>query len=259
MMKKMLILLMAAAALLVTAQASDARTYPDNVPYCENWEGTWAITYADGDASVTDNVTFTDICKQDEDCLIGENPSMFWCQATGTRASDNQTILIAQVAMDPNNYGYYEIDNTTVLDQNTPYDSIALETLNIECDTFVGAIGPNAVDDFGLLSGKKIGSPDNCTDDNETICELQKIIPGKISRLMAVFQPLMPFVIIADEQTAFVKEDKAAFDSDALTALIQVRIGKRLLVVIARVKPFQLTAGDIAVTVGDCAGTITVR
>ena len=65
--------------------------------------------------------------------------------------------------MDPTVYGYSEFENTTVvLDQNTPADGIHVSDINLICDTFIGYIGYDGVDDFGLQSGKKIGSPDNC-------------------------------------------------------------------------------------------------
>jgi hypothetical protein len=126
---------------------------------------------------------------------------------------------------------------------------------------YTGDIGVDGIDDFGLKTGKKIGSPDNCSDngtDNET-CELEKVIPGKISRLLAFVQPIMPFVIIGNTDTEFAKGAKAAFDNDGIKPLISLKIGKRIIIAIAFVNSFALEAGDVEVTVGDCVGTITVK
>jgi len=161
--------------------------------------------------------------------------------------------------MDPTIVGYYELDNSTaVVDQNSPEDGIHISDINLTCDTFIGYIGYDGVDNYGLQSGKKFGSPDNCTPDNET-CELKKIIPGKVSKLLAFVQPIMPFIIIGSGDPAFVKGDKAAFDSDAIKPLIQLRIGTKIIIAIAFVNPFTLAAGDVEVSVNTCTATIVVK
>lgn len=252
-MKKSMLLLVAVCALLVFAQPSFARTYEDNLPYCENWVGKWSIVTNHG----TDNVTFDTMCLKDQDCFI--RPDIQLCQATGKRESDNHTIMISLISFNYDFFAYYEFatwDNTTTIGASTPADTIPISGINLLCNTFIGDIGIDGIDDFGLKSGKKLG-PDNCTD-NQT-CELQKIIPGKISKLSAFVQPIMSFVIIGSGDPAFIKGDKAAFDSDAIKPLISLKISTKIIIAIAFVNPFALETGDVEVSVGDCVGTITVK
>lgn len=247
-MKKTMLLLGAFCALLVSAQTSFARTYEDNLPYCEYWEGKWSIVTKHG----TDNVTFDNICLKDENCFI--RPDIQVCQATGKRESDNYTIMISLFNFTYDFFGYYEfatLDNTTVLNQNTPADTIYISTIDLTCGFFTGDIGIDGIDDFQLKSGKKFGTPSCCT--------LQKVIPGKISKLLAIAQPIKPFVIIGNDDTDFIKGDEAAFDSDAIMPLISLKIGTKIIIAITFVNPFALEAGDVEVSVGDCVGTITVQ
>ena len=282
-MKKSLLLLGAICTLLVSAQTSFARTYEDDLAYCENWTGKWSIVTKHG----TDNVTFDTMCLKDQDCFI--KPDIQLCQATGKRESDNYTIMISLFSFNYDFFGYYEFatwDNTTTINQNTPADVIYISSINLICDTFKGDIGIDTIDDFQLKSGKKIGSPDNCSEcidkdgdcygdncslgpdcndndstvhDNCTTCELQKIIPGKITTLSAILLPLKLFVIIGSGDPEFVAGDKAVFEGEEIQPLIQLKISKKLIIAICLVHPFKLTPGEIAVTVGDCAGSITVK
>jgi hypothetical protein len=259
-MKKSMLFLVAVSALLVSAQSSFVQANPTCTPYssyCENWEGKWSIVTNHG--TDIDNVTFSKPCFDNTSCMShSASLSIFCCQAVGIRERDNKTILMSEVVMDPTIVGYYELDNSTaVVDQNTPEDGIHISDINLTCDTFIGYIGYDGVDNFGLQSGKKFGSPDNC--DIVDNCTLQNVIPGKVSKLLAFAQPIMPFIIIGSGDPAFVRGDKAGFDSEAIKPLIQLRIGKKIIIAIAFVNPFALAAGDVKVNVNECTATITVK
>ena len=256
-MKKSMLFLVAVSALLVSAQSSFVHATDSCTPYssyCENWEGKWSIVTSHG----TDNVTFSKTCFDNTTCMgHSASPTIFCCQATGIREGDNKTILMSEVVWDPTIIGYYELDNSTaVVNQNTPEDGIHVSDINLICDTFIGYIGYDGVDNFGLQSGKKFGSPDNCTEDN---CTLKNVIPAKVSKLLAFVQPIMAFIIIGSGDPAFVKGDKVTFDSDAIKPLIPLRIGSKIIIAISFVNPFALTAGDVVVSVNKCVKTITVK
>lgn len=90
-------------------------------------------------------------------------------------------------------------------------------------------------------------------------CTLERIIPGKISKLSAILSPVKPFVIIGSGDPAFEKGDRTAFDSDAVKPLLQLKTGKKIIITISLVRPFKVTAGEVEVSVGDCFGSITVK
>jgi hypothetical protein len=168
--------------------------------------------------------------------------------------------MISLISFNYDFFAYYEFatwDNTTTIGSSTPADIIPISSIDLICDTFTGDIGVDGIDDFELKSGKKIGAPDNCSDNGT--CELEKVIPGKISKLIAFVQPIMPFVIIGNGDPEFAKGDKAAFVSDAIKPLISLKISTKTIIAIAFVNPFVLEAGDVEVSVGDCVGTITVK
>ncbi len=177
------------------------------------------------------------------------------CVARGYKGneSDNQSVQIRQISMDTSHFAYYEATDAEILagGQNTPYDLIANDNYT-KCEFITN--GAN----FGLLSGEK----DNCTDNDTPPvdnCTLERIIPGRISTLAAIIQPIMPFVIIGSGDPAFERGDRAAFDSDAIKPLIQLRIGNKIIIAICLVRPFKLTSGEVEVSVGDCFGSITVK
>jgi hypothetical protein len=182
----------------------------------------------------------------------GSVQNAWLCVARGKRVSDNQSVQIRQISMDTTHFAYYEATDEEILagGQDTPFDFIAT-------DNYTKCAFTSSGDNFGLASGQK----DNCTDtppidDN---CSLERIIPGKISKLVAIIQPIMPFVIIGSGDPEFARGDRATFDSDAIKPLIQLRISKKIIIAICLVRPLKLISGEVDVAVGDCVGTITVK
>lgn len=232
---------MAACAVLFAAGQVFAAPLPND------WVGTWVLTYS---GNVTDNVTFTDVCVK-PDCPQGN----YWEYIAHGKKSDNTTVQIRKIQFGPTQNFYYELDDAAIVvcGQNCPSATIPDSDYVSICNSFtVSAVTAPIT----LVSGKKNGSPDNCSDDN---CTLQKIIPAKVSKLLAFVQPIMPFIIIGSGDPAFVRGDKAAFDSDAIKPLIQLRIGKKIIIAIAFVNPFTLAAGDVEVSVNTCTATIVVK
>ena len=249
-MKKRALLLLAACAVLFSAQNVFAVT-------CDDWMGDWTVNYT----ADCDNVTLTAVCNNEGGsnpaCLPvdkeGKPATYFVCTAHGKRASDNQTIQIRMISFDKNNYYYYEATDDEILKtgQDTP-------NAKIPKDAFTGtAFTVSGTNTYNLSSGAK-GKGLTCEIDNST-CTLQKVIPAKVSKLLAFVQPIMPFIVIGSGDPAFVKGDKVTFDSDAIKPLIPLRIGSKIIIAISFVNPFALTAGDVVVSVNKCVKTITVK
>jgi hypothetical protein len=264
-MKKSTLFIAAACALIISAQASTVHANSACTPfkdYCENWVGTWSIVSNHG----TDNVTFEKVCFDNTSCVTNTvSAGIYCCQTKGKRQSDNKTIMVAGVSMDTTAFGYYELakDNTTV-DQNSPYNRINVDTINLICDTFKGSPDLNSVDNFGLKSGKKIGSPDNCTDnctgDNCTTdnCTLTTV-PKKIFKLLSFLNPFSGIVIIGDDKTDFTRGIKPDWDTTAIINLLPVKIGKKIIVDIVFINPLSKDTGEKDFTVGEYCGTIEIK
>ena len=255
-MKQRAVVLLAACAVLFSAASASALT-PGT---CADFEGKWSFTY--DNSSKNDNITITSICSKPTPssatpaCMpTGSVQDSWLCVARGYKGntSDNKTVQIRQISMDTANFAYYEATDAEILagGQNTPYDFIPT-------DNFTKCAFKSSGDNFGLASGAK----DNCTDNDTPPvdnCTLEKIIPGRISKLTAILSPITPFVIIGSGDPEFARGDKAAFDSDAIKPLIQLRISKKIIIAISLVRPFKLAPGEVEVTVGDCVGSITVK
>jgi hypothetical protein len=239
-MKKRALVLMAACAVLFAAGQVFAAPLPND------WVGTWVFTYS---GNVTDNVTFTDVCVK-PDCPQGN----YWEYIAHGKKSDNTTVQIRKIQFGPTQNFYYELDDAAIVvcGQSCPSATIPDANYVSICNSFTVTAVTAPIT---LVSGKKNGSPDNCSDDN---CTLQ-IIPSKISKLLAFAQPIKPFIIIGSGDPAFVRGDKAAFDSDKIEHLISLKITKKILLTIAFINPFALEAGNIEVSVGNCVATITVK
>ena len=95
---------------------------------------------------------------------------------------------------------------------------------------------------------------DNCTAP----CTL-KVVPKTILKIMSFINPVHGFVLIGDETTKFTRNDVPAWELDAITPLLRVRFGRRSILTIVLINPFKLVAGECAVTVGACSGSVTVK
>ena len=247
-MKKRALLLLAACAVLFSAQNVFAVG-------CDDWMGDWTLKYAAG----CDNVSITQVCNNEDGsnpaCLTldknGDPETYFVCEVHGKRPSDNQTIQIRMISFDKSDYYYYELTDAEIV-----ADGQSAPSAKITKASFTGtAFTVSGTNDFNLKSGAKgLGLP--CPSDDN--CTLQ-IIPSKVSKLLTFVQPIKPFIIIGSGDPAFVRGDKAAFDSDRIEHLISLKITKKILLTIAFINPFALAAGDIEVSVGNCVATITVK
>ena len=161
--------------------------------------------------------------------------------------------------MAPTGYGYYEIDNNTMIDPGTPNDGILISDISLKCGTFKGNVGLNdTTDSFGLKSGKKFGSPDNCTDDNGTIdnetCTLTTV-PKKIASLCL----MSCIIIMGDDETEFTGKDKPVWDTKKIVNLLSVKISKKTMLAIVFVNPLTKDPGVKGFTVGSYCGTIELK
>ena len=95
---------------------------------------------------------------------------------------------------------------------------------------------------------------DNCTAP----CTL-KVVPKTILKITSFVNPVHVFVLIGDENTSFTRQDVPEWELDAITPLLRVRLGRRIILAIVLLHPFKLEAGESAVTVGDCSGSVTVK
>ena len=256
-MKKRALVVLAACAAVFSVIPAFALT-PGT---CDDFLGTWAVTYTDNASNtITDNITVTDTCSKataeapTPSCMPAGGIRDNWlCVAHGKRQSDNQTVQFRQISFDGVNFAYYEATDEEINTDgaNRPYDQILAENFT-KC-AFAADNGS-----YGLESGVKNDCTDNATPPEDN-CTLEKVIPGRISKLAALIQPIMPFVIIGSGDPAFERGDRAAFDSDAIKPVIQLRIGKKVIIALSLVRPLKLTPGEIEVSVGDCFGTITVK
>ncbi|MBN2107714.1 MAG: hypothetical protein JW832_09825 [Deltaproteobacteria bacterium] len=257
-MKKKALVVLAACAAVFSVIPAFALT-PGT---CDDFLGTWAVTYTDNTSNtITDNITVTDTCSKataeapTPSCMPAGGIRDNWlCVAHGRRQSDNQTIQFRQISFDPiGDYAYYEATDEEINTggQDEPYEKIPKTTF-----TKCAFAADNA--SYGLKSGVKNDCTDNATPPEDN-CTLEKVIPSRISKLAALIQPIMPFVIIGSGDPAFVMGDRAAFDSNAIKPVIQLRIGKKVIIALSLVRPLKLTPGEIKVSIGDCFGTITVK
>jgi hypothetical protein len=255
-MKKRALVVLAACAAVFSVIPAFALT-PGT---CDDFLGTWVLTYDNASTTITDNITVTDTCSKataeapTPSCMPAGGIRDNWlCVAHGKRQSDNQTVQFRQISFDGVNFAYYEATDEEINSDgaNRPYDQILAENF-----TKCAFTADNA--SYGLKSGLKNDCTDNATPPEDN-CTLEKVIPGRISKLAALIQPIMPFVIIGSGDPAFEMGDRAAFDSDAIKPVIQLRIGKKVIIALSLVRPLKLTPGEIEVSVGDCIGTITVK
>jgi hypothetical protein len=84
--------------------------------------------------------------------------------------------------------------------------------------------------------------------------------------LFALINPIHPFVIIAaDSGVAFSRPIDIDWGTEAINDIIRVKIGARIIFGFLLVRPLQLEAGELDVTVRFgapetiCAGTIEVK
>ena len=116
------------------------------------------------------------------------------------------------------------------------------------------------------------GIDNNCngqTDENCAVPCAVQVVPKKIFKLFTFFNPFIPFVINAgrDSEVEFSKPIDIDWGTDAINDIIRVVIGKRKRIIVGFliVRPLQLEAGELYVTVTFgaedtiCAGTITVK
>lgn len=86
-----------------------------------------------------------------------------------------------------------------------------------------------------------------------------KIIPKKIHKLLGAAEPVKVIILMVDKNSAFSAGVKPAWGAEAIKTIAAVPVGKRVIIAVVFVKSFALEPGEIAVTVGDCAGSIEVK
>jgi precorrin-6B methylase 2 len=64
---------------------------------------------------------------------------------------------------------------------------------------------------------------------------------------------------MVDKNSTFSAGVKPAWGSEAIKTIAAVPVGKRIIIAVVFVKSIALEPGEIAVTVGDCAGSIEVK
>jgi 2',3'-cyclic-nucleotide 2'-phosphodiesterase (5'-nucleotidase family) len=85
------------------------------------------------------------------------------------------------------------------------------------------------------------------------------IIPNKIHKMLGAIEPVKVFILMGDKNSAFSAGAQPAWSAGALKTMVAVPFGKRIIIALVFVKSVALEAGEITVTVGDCAGSIEVK
>ena len=101
-------------------------------------------------------------------------------------------------------------------------------------------------------------APTTTTTVPDSTCTL-KIIPKKLHKLLGAVEPVKVFIFIADTNSAFSAGAKPVWGADSIKTMAAIPLGKRMIIALVFVRSFALEAGDSAVTVGDCAGSIEIK
>jgi hypothetical protein len=172
----------------------------------------------------------------------------------------------------------YVTDNTDCDDADNLTNPDAKEVcgdfIDNDCDnTTSDSCCPSCcIDKDNDTYGDNCSAGPDCDDTDPSIhegcptCEV-KIIPKQIFKLLAIINPIHPFIISAakDSGVEFARPIEIDWGTEAINDLLKVRIGKRIILGVWLVRPLKLVAGDFDVTVtfgADntiCAGTITVK
>jgi hypothetical protein len=198
--------------------------------------------------------------------------------------------------LDADNDTYGDADNSTVAceapagyrtdnsdcddnasDVNPGEEEVCRDGIDNDCDNTTldnCTVVDNCTDADG--DGFKVGAgctPLDCDDTDATLTDnctpecVVKVVPKKIFKLIAIINPIHPFVISADKDSGveFARPIDIDWGTDAINDIIRVKIGKRIIFGFLLVRPFKLVAGefDVTVTFGAddtiCAGTIEVK
>jgi hypothetical protein len=121
------------------------------------------------------------------------------------------------------------------------------------------------------LADNKTAMAFDCDDSDASVhagcpCSLQ-VSPRRIFKLLAFFDPFIPFVVNLDKDSGFEFFRPIAIDwgTEAINDVIRSKIGPRSIVGFLLVRPFRLEPGEFDVTVSfgpdssSCAGTISVE
>jgi hypothetical protein len=121
------------------------------------------------------------------------------------------------------------------------------------------------------LTDNKTAMAFDCDDSDASVhtgcpCSLQ-VAPRRIFKLLAFFDPFIPFVVSLDKYSDFAFAPPIAIDwgTEAISDVIRSKIGPRSIVGFLLVRPFRLEPGEHEVTVSfgpggsSCAGTISVE
>jgi hypothetical protein len=101
-------------------------------------------------------------------------------------------------------------------------------------------------------------APTTTTTVPDSTCKL-KIIPKKLHKLLGAVEPVKVFIFIADKNSAFSTGVQPVWGADSIKTMAAIPLGKRIIIALVFVRSFALEAGDSAVTVGDCAGSIEIK
>jgi len=128
-----------------------------------------------------------------------------------------------------------------------------------------GQCGVVCVDADGDGYGENCPAGPDCDDSDSAVhenctapCTL-KVVPKTILKITSFINPVHGFVLIGDENTSFSRDDAPAWELDAITPLLRVRLGRRIILAIVLLHPLKLQAGESTVTAGDCSGPVTVK
>jgi hypothetical protein len=124
------------------------------------------------------------------------------------------------------------------------------------------------------LADNKTATSFDCDDSDASMhagcpasaCGLQ-IVPRRIYKLLAFFDPFIPFVVSLDKDSGAAFASPIAIDwgGEAINDIIRSKIGPRSVVGFLLVRPFRLEPGEFEVTVtfgadsSSCTGTIAVE
>jgi hypothetical protein len=124
---------------------------------------------------------------------------------------------------------------------------------------------------IAIAAGKKTAEAFDCDDSDASVhegcpCGLQ-VAPRRIVKLLAFFDPLIPFAVSLDKESGYEFSRPVAIDwgTDAINDSVRSKVGPRAVIGFLLVRPFRLEAGvfEVTVTFGDdstsCSGTITVE
>lgn len=85
-----------------------------------------------------------------------------------------------------------------------------------------------------------------------------RIIPKKLHKILGMIEPIKFMVLIADKNNVISVDDDLSWCSDALTTMLKLNIGKRVMLVLVRFKAHEAEVGECQVMMGDYIGNFEI-